>query len=72
MFCARQTVQLGGWEGLGFKICRIKYCVFREIGYFLGIEFEAGSRWSQQEFKPQHLLDPRKLIARSATRLKSN
>ena len=44
---------------------RVKYCVFREIGYFLGIEFEAGSRWSQQDFRPQHLLDPRKLMQRT-------
>ena len=48
----------------------VKYCVFREIGYFLGVEFEPGNRWSQQEFKPQHLLDPRSLFARN-TRLKS-
>jgi hypothetical protein len=47
----------------------VKYCVFREIGYFLGIEFEAGSRWSQKHFKPQHLLDPRRLVLRSISRL---
>ena len=41
---------------------KVKYCVFREIGYFLGIEFDPGSRWSQREFKPQHLLDPRSLV----------
>jgi len=40
----------------------VRYCVYREIGYFLGIEFEAGSRWSQQEFRPQHMLDPRQLV----------
>ena len=50
---------------------RVKYCVFREIGYFLGIEFEAGSRWSQTEFKPQHLLDPRKLMPRAGGRTKT-
>ena len=41
-------------ELLGF----VKYCVFREIGYFLGIEFEPGCKWSARHFKPQHLLDP--------------
>jgi len=41
---------------------KVKYCVFREIGYFLGIEFEPGSRWSQREYRPQHLLDPRRLV----------
>ncbi len=40
----------------------VRYCVYREIGYFLGIEFESNSRWSQSEFTPQHMLDPRRLI----------
>jgi len=51
---------------------RVCYCVFREIGYFLGIEFEPGFRWSLRQFKPQHLLDPRRLMLRgtsSITRL---
>jgi hypothetical protein len=48
---------------------KVKYCVFREIGYFLGIEFEAGSRWSRNDFRPQHLLDPRHLINRATERL---
>jgi hypothetical protein len=47
---------------------KVKYCVYREIGYFLGIEFEAGSRWSLRQFKPQHMLDPRRLVARSMSR----
>jgi hypothetical protein len=49
---------------------KVKYCVFREIGYFLGIEFEPGSRWSQRHFRPQHLLDPRRLVTRVTNRLK--
>jgi hypothetical protein len=44
---------------------KVKYCVFREIGYFLGIEFDPGSRWSQRSYRPQHLLDPRRLMGRS-------
>jgi len=40
----------------------VKYCVFRDIGYFLGVEFEAGMRWSQTDYQPQHLLDPRRLM----------
>ena len=47
---------------------KVKYCVFREIGYFLGIEFELGSRWSQRHFRPQHLLDPRRLVTRVTNR----
>lgn len=47
---------------------RVRYCVFREIGYFLGIEFEPGYRWSLRLFRPQHLLDPRRLVSRAAGR----
>jgi hypothetical protein len=49
----------------------VKYCVFREIGYFLGVEFAPGHRWSQRHFRPQHLLDPRRLVARVTSRLKT-
>ena len=51
---------------------KVKYCVFREIGYFLGIEFEPGNRWSRTDFRPQHLLDPRKLANRAANRAREN
>ena len=47
----------------------VKYCVFREIGYFLGVEFEPGNRWSQRSFRPQHLLDPRHLVNRAVNRM---
>ena len=47
---------------------RVCYCVFREIGYFLGIEFEPGFRWSLRQFRPQHLLDPRRLVQRTSSR----
>jgi hypothetical protein len=50
---------------------RVRYCVFREIGYFLGVEFDAGSRWSKQDFHPQHLLDPRQLTGRAHSRAKT-
>jgi hypothetical protein len=46
----------------------VRYCVYREIGYFLGVEFEPGSRWSLREFRPQHLLDPRSLVMRTISR----
>ena len=49
----------------------VKYCVFREIGYFLGVEFAPGQRWSQRDFRPQHLLDPRKLVMRATARIRS-
>jgi hypothetical protein len=46
----------------------IRYCVFREIGYFLGVEFEPDCRWSLRQFRPQHLLDPRRLARNAARR----
>jgi hypothetical protein len=48
---------------------RICYCVYREIGYFLGLEFAPGFQWSMGQFRPQHLLDPRRLVSRAANRL---
>ena len=47
----------------------VRYCVYREIGYFLGIEFLEGSRWSLRQFRPAHLLDPRRLVNRITSRL---
>jgi hypothetical protein len=43
----------------------VRYCEFNQIGYFLGIEFAPGQRWSQQQFHPQHLLDVRQLVDRA-------
>ena len=42
----------------------VRYCVYREIGYFLGVQFEDGNRWSQRNFKPMHLFDPRRLMTK--------
>ena len=39
----------------------VRYCVFQEIGYFLGIRFDEGTKWSRREYKPQHLFDPGRL-----------
>lgn len=40
----------------------IRYCVFREYGYFLGVQFEPGVKWNSRAFKPLHLFDPRRLL----------
>jgi len=40
----------------------VRYCVFREYGYFLGIQFEPGVKWNSRTFKPLHLFDPRRLL----------
>jgi hypothetical protein len=57
---------------LGVSICwrsaehefqgKVRYCVFREIGYFVGVEFEPESKWTEGTFQPQHLLDLKKLM----------
>jgi hypothetical protein len=39
----------------------VRYCSLREVGYFLGVEFEQGYRWSEDHFRPLHLLNPRRL-----------
>jgi hypothetical protein len=44
----------------------VRYCVYREIGYYLGVEFDDGSRWSKRVFKPQHLLDLEHLMNTAA------
>jgi PilZ domain len=41
----------------------VRYCEYREIGYFLGVEFDGASKWSRKSFRPQHLLDLKRLIA---------
>jgi hypothetical protein len=42
----------------------VRYCVFREIGYFVGLQFEPDSKWSRKEFQPDHMLDMPRLLAR--------
>jgi len=44
----------------------VRYCVYREIGYFVGIELEASNKWSREDFEPQHLLDLAELVLRRA------
>ena len=46
----------------------VRYCVYREIGYFIGLKFDGDNKWNQRAFRPQHLLDPRRLVLRSASR----
>jgi hypothetical protein len=35
---------------------KVKYCKAQEIGYLLGIAFDAGNRWSRLDFQPSHLV----------------
>jgi hypothetical protein len=50
----------------------VRYCVYREIGYYLGIEFDPDSQWTQRQYRPQHMLDPRRLVRNATNRLKKN
>ncbi len=45
-----------------------RYCVFRDTGYFIGVQFEPGTRWTRRRFRPQHMLDPGRLVARALNR----
>jgi len=40
----------------------VRYCVYREIGYFVGVEFDASFKWSKKAFRPTHFLDPQTLV----------
>lgn len=40
----------------------VKYCVYREIGFFLGIRFEPDMKWTKKRFRPQYMFDPRRLL----------
>ncbi len=54
--------------GDGALVGIVRYSVYREMGYFIGVELEESSRWSTQHFKPQHLLDTRELLQNSMLR----
>lgn len=44
---------------------QVRYCVYRDIGYFVGLQFSSDSKWSAREFKPQHMLDLQRLLGRA-------
>ena len=44
---------------------QVRYCVYREIGYFVGVEFDPAVRWSKRTYRPQHLLDLQSLLAKA-------
>ena len=41
------------------------YCFFKDIGYWVGVQFKSKKKWSKKDFRPKHLLDPRKLMAKT-------
>jgi len=42
----------------------VMYCAEHETGYFAGVRFDAGRKWSIEVYKPRHLLDPMTLGVR--------
>lgn len=47
----------------------VRYCKYSDpVGYFIGIEFTGDAQWTQRQFKPMHMLDPRRLAQRSLER----
>jgi hypothetical protein len=61
-----------GWTCPSQKfVGRVRYCTYREIGYFVGVEFEGGTRWSKQVYEPRHFLDLERLMARSRKKVRA-
>ncbi len=47
----------------------VRYALYRDHAYFLGIELNQNSQWSARMFVPQHLLDPREAVRRPLSRI---
>jgi hypothetical protein len=68
-------LQLESSVPFGVEICwespkqeftgHVQYCVYREIGYFVGVEFNSTSKWSKKTYRPQHLLDLQRLMEKA-------
>ncbi len=57
------------WESPKRKFSgAVRYCVYREIGFFVGVEFQPACKWSRKSYRPQHLLDLRRLAAHGKPR----
>ena len=55
MESAGVTLLCGSAEFHGY----VRSCYLRDEGYFVGIAFDADSKWSKTKFQPEHLVDPR-------------
>jgi hypothetical protein len=58
---ARVRLKLGRNELRGY----VTHCSHNEIGYFAGVRFDDGQKWSRKLYTPKHLLDPRKVLGRA-------
>ena len=50
---AGETVTL--WLGENHFTGQVCYCIYREYGYFVGLEFSRECRWSEERVAPRHL-----------------
>ncbi len=67
-------VQLEQPVAAGTRICltlgrrkfkgQVVYCLYEDIGYFAGVRFDAGIKWSRRLYEPKHLLDPAQIVGR--------
>jgi hypothetical protein len=60
----RITVNYGDGE----MPATVRYCLYRDSAYFLGLQFEDGCKWTTKRFRPQYMLDPRELVLRASKR----
>jgi len=40
----------------------VSYCFFREIGYWVGVQFNPDKKWTERKFRPKHMLNVKKLL----------
>jgi hypothetical protein len=54
------------WDCPGQRFAgSVRYCIYREIGYYVGVQFHPGAKWSKRAYAPEHLLELDKLLERS-------
>jgi hypothetical protein len=42
----------------------VRYCLYRDHGYFVGVKLADNFKWSEAVFRPKHLLDPQSVISK--------
>ena len=57
---SRISLQLGPTVFTG----EVRYAIHNQIGYFAGVRFDTGQKWSRKIYRPKHLLDPTRLLKR--------
>lgn len=58
--------------GSGEMPATVRYCLYRDLAYFLGLQFDDGCTWSTKRFRPQYMLDPRELVLRTTKRKRTD